>query len=265
VLKGSLLPFFFTLQDFKLGKKHDSVQAQKAEAAAIVEENFEEEEKKRVEIKAARERAKVCGPPRELNKPIYEGVCSHGKRYSVLLGTSGEKFGQPQNNEQNNNPSSASMAKPTRVLNSPYKGTSQRRYSRIMGQSTNARSKANKQIASMGRPANRWTADGPLKKTSRLPRLPQVVFEEAEEKKNRWFSKKQKKTEAGGGNTLPGTGKKKGASFRFSAAFRRKGKATGAATATSRGGGAVGGTTAAKPKTTTDKAIFAAVRRIYAS
>jgi hypothetical protein len=131
-----------------------------------------------------------------LNKPVYEGVCSRAKRYSVLLGTSSDFAGDLKVSQQNlykyqrGDVSDAThtlkpLAKPSRTLNTVYKGASRRRYSGIVGESTNARSKANKGIASMGRPANRWTADGPLKAKSKLPRLPPAEPEAIEEKKGR--------------------------------------------------------------------------------
>jgi hypothetical protein len=160
-----------------------------AEAEAMREERKE------------RSKAVVSASARQLNKPIYEGVCSKSKRYSVLLGMSAgsEKFGQ-----QNLEPVEASfvkhasepITKPRRNLNNAYKGSSRRRNSVILGlskNSTNARAKLNRNVASMGRPANRWTCDGPQRGTSKLPRLPPSEQQvEVTQKKSGVFVKRQK-------------------------------------------------------------------------
>jgi hypothetical protein len=122
-------------------------------------------------------KGKSKGPPREVNKPIYDGVCSREKRYSVLMGTSSELDGAQtatgQNMQQTGDAVFASFAsepltKPRRTLNTAYNGASKRRTSQVLGQSTNARAKNNNKLTSMGRPANRWTERAP---TNRLPRL----------------------------------------------------------------------------------------------
>jgi hypothetical protein len=154
---------------FSLERQHvrkDDKQKSRKQLAAEADEKRDERKKRLAKIV----KGKVKGPPRDVNKPAYKGVCSREKRYSILLGNAQSASSvRSITTSVSVISSDASLTKPRRALNTAYDGASKRRSSQVLGESTNARSRDNLKVKSLGRPANRWTE---VTRTSRLPRLP---------------------------------------------------------------------------------------------